>query len=160
MRAYRLCRSRYPAYGGEGARRAGGRRNSKGTRILYMSENRSLSVLEVLVHLTDTPPDKFVLGAAEVPENISYESLHESDLPSDCQTLVVRRQDATRRLGDEWVKSLRSAVLLVSSVVTGERNLLMNPEHPDFQRIRFLEPQPFTFDLRLFSRPAISTATA
>jgi RES domain-containing protein len=58
MRAYRLCRARYPAYDGEGARRAGGRWNSKGTRILYMSENRSLSVLEVLVHLTDTLPDK------------------------------------------------------------------------------------------------------
>lgn len=81
MRAYRLCRVRYPAYDGEGARRAGGRWNSKGTRILYMSENRSLSVLEVLVHLTDTLPDKFVLGAAEVPDGVSRESLQETDLP-------------------------------------------------------------------------------
>ena len=48
MRAFRLCRTTYPAYDGEGARRAGGRWNSKGIRVLYMSENRSLAVLEIL----------------------------------------------------------------------------------------------------------------
>lgn len=125
-----------------------------------MSENRSLSVLEMLVHLTDTLPDKFVLGAAEVPNDVAYESVHERDLPSDWQTLALRRQHATKRLGDEWAKSLRSAILLVPSVVTGERNLLINPEHPHFQRIRFSEPQPFTFDQRLFSQSTISVPSA
>jgi len=62
MRAFRLCRSSYPAYDGEGARRVGGRWNSKGVRVLYMSENRSLAVLEVLVHLSGTLPDKYLLG--------------------------------------------------------------------------------------------------
>ena len=32
-------------------------RNLKGVRVLYMSENRSLAVLEVLVHLSGTLPD-------------------------------------------------------------------------------------------------------
>jgi RES domain-containing protein len=59
MRAFRLCRSSYPAYDGEGACRVGGRWNSKGVRVLYMSENRSLAVLEVLVHLSGTLPDKY-----------------------------------------------------------------------------------------------------
>ena len=49
MRAFRLCRSSYPAYDGEGARRVGGRWNSRGVRVLYMSENRSLAVLEFSV---------------------------------------------------------------------------------------------------------------
>ena len=53
MQAYRLNRFAHPSYDGEGSRRAGGRWNSKGTRVIYMSENRSLCVLEVLVHLTD-----------------------------------------------------------------------------------------------------------
>jgi RES domain-containing protein len=73
---------------------------------------------------------------------------------------MVRRQNATRTLGDEWVKSLRSAVLLVPSVVTGERNVLMNPEHPDFHRFRFFDPEPFTFDLRLLSRPKLAAPSA
>jgi RES domain-containing protein len=49
MLAFRLCRSAYPAYNGEGARRVGGRWNSKGVRVLYMSENRSLAALESLL---------------------------------------------------------------------------------------------------------------
>jgi RES domain-containing protein len=49
----------------EGARRAGGRWNSKGTPVLYMSENRSLAVLEVLVHLSGTLSDKYFLGTAD-----------------------------------------------------------------------------------------------
>jgi RES domain-containing protein len=56
MQVFRLCRNSYPPYDGEGARRAGGRWNSKGTRVLYMSENRSLSVLEILVHLSSALP--------------------------------------------------------------------------------------------------------
>jgi RES domain-containing protein len=114
----------------------------------------------VLVHLTDTLPDKFVLGSAEVPDGVSCEPVHEPALPSDWQTLVVRRQGDTRSIGDEWIKSLHSAVLLVPSVVSGERNVLMNPQHPDFHRIRFFDPEPFTFDLRLLSRPAMAAPTA
>lgn len=92
-----------------------------------MSQNRSLAVLELLVHLTDVLPDKFVLGSAEIPDEILGESMHDSELPADWRTLVVRRQEATRRIGDEWAKTLRSAALLVPSVVTGERNVLLNP---------------------------------
>jgi len=120
--------------------------------VLYMSENRSLSVLEVLVHLTDTLPDKFVLGSAEIPDDVSCETVRDSELPLNWQTLTVAEQQATRRIGDEWVESLRSAVLLVPSVVTGESNLLFNPKHPDFQNIRFTDPVRFAFDLRLLPR--------
>jgi RES domain-containing protein len=62
MRVYRLCRASYPPYDDGGARRAGGRWNSKGARVVYMSENRSLAVLEILVHLSDVLPDKYVLA--------------------------------------------------------------------------------------------------
>src|SRR5450631_2209958 len=89
MRAYRLSRSLYPSYDGEGARRAGGRWNSKGARALYMSENRALCVLEVLVHLTDTLPDKYVLGQADIPNELSYETVEESALPPNWKTLSV-----------------------------------------------------------------------
>jgi RES domain-containing protein len=71
MRVYRLCRASYPPYDGEGARRGGGRWNSKGARVVYMSENRSLGVLEILVHLSDVLPDKYVLGSADLPDDVS-----------------------------------------------------------------------------------------
>jgi len=68
MRAFRLCRADFSAYDGEGARRVGGRWNSKGTQVLYMTENRPIAVLEILVHLSASLPDRYVLGAADIPD--------------------------------------------------------------------------------------------
>ena len=152
MWAFRLCRSSHPAYDGEGARRVGGRWNSKGVRVLYMSENRSLAVLEVLVHLSATLPDKYVLGAAEIPEDIAIERIADQDLPNGWATLMPSEQVSTKRLGDMWIERRRSAVLSVPSVILGERNYVLNPAHSDFTRIDFAEPEPFRFDLRLISR--------
>jgi RES domain-containing protein len=152
MRAFRLCRSAHPAYDGEGARRVGGRWNSKGVRVLYMSENRSLAVLEVLVHLSDTLPDKYVLGAADIPADVVIERIADQDLPHGWAALTPGEQVSTKRLGDTWIERQRSAVLSVPSVILGERNYVLNPAHSDFARIEFAEPEPFQFDLRLISR--------
>src|SRR5690349_16282287 len=111
MQTFRLCRSSYPPYDGEGARRTGGRWNSKGTRVLYTSESRSLAVLEILVHLSTLLPDKYVLGVAFMPDDIGVEKVTETDLPDNWSTLNPREQLATRRIGDQWVEQKRSAVL-------------------------------------------------
>lgn len=150
MRVFRLCRANYPAYDGQGARRVGGRWNSRGTAVLYMSENRSLAVLEILVHLSASLPDRYVLGAADIPDDFGVEILDETRLPTNWSTLDPRDQEFTKRVGDEWVSEQRSAVLSVPSVILGERNYVLNPAHPDFCRISFAEPVPFQFDRRLF----------
>jgi RES domain-containing protein len=117
-----------------------------------MSENRSLAVLEVLVHLSDTLPDKYVLGAADIPEDVAVERIADQDLPNGWATLTPVEQVSTRRLGDTWIERQRSAVLSVPSVILGERNYVLNPAHSDFSRIEFAEPELFRFDLRLISR--------
>lgn len=89
MRVYRLCRTQYPPFNGEGASRFGGRWNSKSNRVIYTSENRSLAVLEILVHLSDVLPDKYVLASADLPEALSIESVSEQELPDDWGTLNV-----------------------------------------------------------------------
>jgi RES domain-containing protein len=116
-----------------------------------MSENRSLAVLEILVHLSASLPDRFVLGAAEIPNDLPVEVLDESRLPANWATLDPREQDASKRIGDEWVAQQRSVALSVPSVVIGERNYVLNPAHPDFQRIGFVDPVPFQLDVRLLS---------
>ncbi len=56
-------------------------------------------------------------------------------------------------LGDEWVRSQRSAVLEIpSAVVERESNYLLNPAHPDFSSIVIGEAETFTFDERLLTR--------
>jgi RES domain-containing protein len=87
MQAFRLCRSAYPAYDGEGARRVGGRWNSKGIRVLYTSENRSLAVLEILVHLSGTLPDKYLLGVANIPHDMVRNPI---DAASHCDDIRKR----------------------------------------------------------------------
>ncbi|MGA3241605.1 MAG: RES domain-containing protein [Bryobacteraceae bacterium] len=60
------------------------------------------------------------------------------------------RKRKTSDLGTGWVIRAATAVLSVPSVIVpSERNYLLNPAHPDFVRIRFSPPRPFTFDKRL-----------
>jgi RES domain-containing protein len=108
-----------------------------------MSENRSLAVL-----------DKYLLGSADIPDNLPIERIADQDLPDGWSTWPGE-QSTTRRLGDAWVERQRSAVLSVPSVIVGERNFVLNPAHPDFVLIKFAEAEPFRFDLRLTSPASI-----
>jgi RES domain-containing protein len=54
-------------------------------------------------------------------------------------------------LGDWWLGSRTSAVLQVpSSVIAGEHNFLLNPDHSEFGKIQVEPPAIFHFDERLF----------
>jgi RES domain-containing protein len=118
-----------------------------------MSESRALAVLEVLVHLTNTLPDKYVIGSAEIPDDLARD-VSEFELGDNWQTPLPDEQVVTRQIGDQWTRNGRSAALRVPSVIVFESNLILNPEHPDFSRIRFVDPQPFHFDARLLRSAA------
>jgi len=49
------------------------------------------------------------------------------------------------------LKAARSAVLALPSVITGDTNFLLNPAHPDFNKIIIGRPEPFVFDPRLLT---------
>ncbi|MBZ5728366.1 MAG: DUF2384 domain-containing protein [Acidobacteriia bacterium] len=52
--------------------------------------------------------------------------------------------------GRKWAAAARSAVLSVpSAIVPTERIYVLNPKHPDFERVEFLAAVPFRFDPRL-----------
>jgi RES domain-containing protein len=54
-------------------------------------------------------------------------------------------------IADAAVRSGRTAVLLVpSSVIPHEMNVLLNPAHPDFPRLRLRAAKPFSFDPRMW----------
>jgi RES domain-containing protein len=59
------------------------------------------------------------------------------------------RQDQPRR-SDRWLKANTSALLVVPSVIVGEeRNVLINPLHPDAGRIVAHKLRKWTYDPRL-----------
>ncbi|HEU5284376.1 MAG TPA: RES family NAD+ phosphorylase [Burkholderiales bacterium] len=148
MRLWRLTRAAHAAapLSGHGAAIAGGRWNSPGVRIAYTSTSRPLAVLEMLVHVTrDTIPPDMMLIPIDVPDRWIAQP---ERLPADWSNLPFSA--AARKLGDSWVHGARSLALTVPSMVLpAERNVLINPEHPQMSRVRVLSPEPFVFDRRL-----------
>lgn len=149
MRVWRLTRAAYAAdpLAGHGAAIAGGRWNSPGVRMAYTSTSRPLAVLEMLVHVTrDTVPPEMVLLPIDVPDRSIADV---PALPADWLDLPYSA--GARRLGDAWIEQKRSLALLVPSVVLqSERNLLLNPAHPELRSVRVRAPEPMSFDRRLF----------
>ncbi len=148
---YRICKSKHAAtaFDGEGAFRFGGRWNSRGTRVVYVAQNLSLAVLEMLVHFQDDA----ILAAYSFIEATFDESLVESATNRD--KLPKNWQESpppfsTQKIGDDWVKQGSAMALKVpSTIIPSESNYLLNPNHKDFSKISFGEPQSFKFDKRL-----------
>jgi RES domain-containing protein len=149
VKVWRICKRRHAAFDGEGARIAGGRWNRRGTAVVYVSETLSLAALELLVHCDPALlPDDLVSVRAEIPDGLAITRVEVEGLPRGWRRSPP--PDALAAIGTDWARGASSAALSVpSALVPGERNLLLNPAHPDFRRIRVGKPEPFSLDSRL-----------
>jgi len=149
-RVFRLVKAKHAAraFDGEGARLYGGRWNSPGLRVAYASESVALAALELLVHLEEQALlARYAVCAVRVPD-AALETLDEAALPADWRSAPA--PVALQEIGRSWLDSARSPALAVpSAVVPIERNVLLNPAHRDWHRIRRDDPAPFTLDPRL-----------
>jgi RES domain-containing protein len=142
--AYRLALPAHRALDGEGARLYGGRWNSPGRPMVYASQSPSLPVLEVMVHLDLDPaylPDDYRLLALEIPDDALSERLEQAP----------EQAAACAAMGDDFLLRGEAFWLSVPSVVVPQdRNILINPLHPQASRLRIVDDEPFRFDARLF----------
>ena len=148
--AWRVVAQKYAAsaFDGEGARRQGARFNSPGTAVVYASDTLALAVLEVAVHL---PSYRALRGRVsfrvEVPADL-VETVAEAALPADWRSTPPSR--STQTFGDAWARDARSAALLLPSVLLPHHtNIVLNPGHPEFDRVAIGDPEPVPIDLRL-----------
>ncbi len=153
MRFWRVCRAVYAekAATGEGARLYGGRWNTRGVPVVYASTSLALAAVETFVNLEPgfRSPD-LVSIEGEVPEKVSVETLPLKSLPAGWHE---SRDELLHKFGNEWVRSGKSAALLVpSAAIRGEWNVLLNPAHGDFRKLKIKTPTPFEFDLRMYAR--------
>jgi RES domain-containing protein len=151
MRIWRLCREPYAAeaFSGEGARRFGGRWNSRGVPMVYASTSLALAAIELFVHLEpgQTPSDLVYLSAT-LPEGEPARTIEPSDLPPNWWSDDF---DPLRAIGDKWIHECSSLALEVpSAALRMERNVLVNPLHSAISKLRIDPPQPFQFDARMF----------
>ena len=153
--AWRITQARYVddraagggAFSGEGARRYGGRWNSRGTAVAYTAGSRSLALLEILVHAEST---RLLGHYVLIPVTFDarfVETLGDDRLPEDWQAHPA--PSSTQEIGDAWARSGRSVVLRVPSVILPtEPNFLLNPLHPDFEALEIGQPEALDVDRR------------
>lgn len=154
MDAWRICRSKYEAsaFSGYGAEKTGGRWNYKGHPVVYSSENLSLAALELFVHVTPgIIPADLVSIRGEVPNKVSIDEIKESDLPRNWRDYPAPA--ALQKLGTDWIQGMTSLVLIVPSAINPfDRNILINPAHPEIRKLKISKAQPFQFDPRMFGK--------
>ncbi|HEX4030495.1 MAG TPA: RES family NAD+ phosphorylase [Terracidiphilus sp.] len=150
MLIWRLCRAMHApgAFSGEGARRFGGRWNSRGVAMVYCSSSLALAAIELFVHLDPTQaPADLVAISALLPDGEPARTIEPADLPPEWWTDLT----ATRALGDAWIRASSSLTVRVPSVpIRPEWNVLLNPLHPRMAEFRIDAARPFVFDARMF----------
>jgi RES domain-containing protein len=157
MRVWRICRAPYAdeAFSGEGARRFGGRWNSRGVRMVYASTSLSLAAIELFVHLEPgQAPSDLVYLSATLPDGEPARTIQQTELPPDwwSDDIAVSGESA-RELGDAWIRSRSSLAMQVPSVpIRVEWNVLLNPLHSRMSEMQIEPAQPFVFDARMFQR--------
>lgn len=136
------------AFSGEGARIFEGRWNSAGVRIVYCSENLALSALEILVHTRPVMMrDKFRAFRVSFDQSL-MEVVDLKKLPKGWDSQPPG--PISKQIGDEWIKTGRSAVFALPSVLVPlEKTFLVNPKHRDFARIKTTDAGVFVLDPRL-----------
>ena len=137
--------------GGKGAAGRGARWNHAGERVTYAATSISLAAWETRAH--------FGRGGA-LPWNRFLVRL---DVPDDIWAAreILRRQPSvgwdaipegmvSRDEGSAWLKSGRTALLAVPSVILSEEdNVLVNPSHRDSTRIVAIKVRRFVYDHRV-----------
>jgi RES domain-containing protein len=150
MTVFRIAREPYIRdLSGEGARLFGGRWNRKGTPVLYTAESRALATVETLVHLSmPLLPKDLRIARIRIPEDASFTRVEPEDLPPGWAGHPPPLKLSV--IGEEWVRSNKSLCLSVpSAAVPGDRNVLINPKHPDAGSVKIADAEPYHFDKRL-----------
>jgi RES domain-containing protein len=138
---------------GAGAKATGGRWNETGAAVVYASETRALACLETIVRLNagGLPFNRYLVEITipdEVWRNAQVEAPDRLRVGWDAEPAG----QVSIQLGTAWVRSGRSALLVVPSVmVPEERNILINPAHADCAQITSVKQRKWLYDPR-FSR--------
>jgi RES domain-containing protein len=148
MRLWRV--SIHSSIDGEGGPFVAGRWHSRGRRVTYCSLHPATALLEWIAHLEldiAALPSTIPYTVVEAPANVSTEQTRE--LPENWRQDVT----VTRAIGDEWLSSARTSILLVPSAIVPEaQNVLLNPAHRELESIRVVERRAEPFDFRLIKK--------
>ena len=140
---------------GTGAKITGGRWNDEDAPTVYTSENRALACLETMAHLNagGLPLNRYLVEIT-IPAPV-WNAREEQDAASLPVGWDARPPGRTSiQFGTIWLRSRRTPLLVVPSVVVPEeRNLLINPLHPASAVVSARKVRLWTYDPRLLKAP-------
>ena len=134
---------------GVGAMKTGGRWNSIDVPIIYTGMNVEIAALEKLVHISDEMPDDLVLTSITLPDDASlYWEVPIKALPKDWSDMPS--STAAEQFGNHFIHEGKYLGIIVPSAVIPEgRNMLLNPNHPQFKHAEYNVIRDFKYDSRL-----------
>jgi RES domain-containing protein len=123
--------------------------NSKDVKMIYTASSRSLACLENVVHRSRFGLNQlFNVMVIDCSDLVNIKTISLNNLPDNWTSFD--QMYTTQQIGDEWIKKQGSAIMKVpSSIIEEEYNYLLNPEHPDFVKIKLVKTAPFVFDQRI-----------
>lgn len=165
MVLFRHCKEKHADLKGMGGQYVSGRWNHKGTRIIYTSENKSLAILENLVHINARSflPDDHVILSIRLNDDINFE--HIDDNAQDAVAIFLDTKFLEKHVGKTWQNhpdftrnimqqylhaTNHIAIKVPSAFVPGEHNILLNPLYNHFNnKCKIIGKELFRFDSRL-----------
>jgi len=151
MFAWRLCREEYADLSGIGASLYGGRWNSPGHSVVYATSSLALAFVEIIPGLRkNVVPKGFVSLSIQINDNASKKEITLDDFPSKW------REEETRnwftKVGDQWLEEKKEILFIVPSVIIPEeQNILINPHHPEIEKVAVSAIKPFSVDHRFIT---------
>jgi len=150
MRVFRIAKKIYlNDLSGMGAKIYGGRWNEVGLPLVYTADHLSLAVLEMLANQIRSLVDNtYGYIELEVPEKLITKTIKESNLGITWRQSHYNEQ--TVSIGTNWLLSQDSVAMSVpSAVLAQESNILLNPLHKDFNKIKTIREGELNLDGRL-----------
>jgi RES domain-containing protein len=137
---------------GMGGMVAEGRWHFTGAPIVYTASTRSLAMLERLINDSQEILKKDLsVVTIQIPDTLRINRFVEGDLPS-CWNAYPYSAN-TQLIGSQFLINRDAAILQVpSSLCAEEYNFIVNPQHPDANKIICIDCSDFCYPNRLANK--------
>lgn len=151
MVVWRLCREEYADLSGLGASLYGGRWNSPGHPVVYTASSLALAFVEIIPGLRkDSIPKGFVSLYINIKGNVSTKEIMLDEFPPHWEKEKARHWFV--ETGNQWLQNRRELLLVVpSAIIPEEKNILINPLHPEIGNVEITTMKPFSVDPRFIA---------
>jgi len=145
MRLWRI--SNYADLSGTGGLRYSARWHTKGHPIIYSAEHPAGALIEFLAYIDlENIPETFQLVTIEIDADVTGTAIE----PRQLRGAWITDTGVSRAIGDEWLMLGTSLLLRVpSAIVPDAYNMLINPNHPDADKMRITKTERVPLDRRL-----------